>query len=93
MRKTKFEQAVWVVTWPKGTTEEWRDEGGYSPKSFEPIHADALNKFMYKSEREKRRVYGDILAVFDELAEAAAWVKIEKMGKSFVIRRAKLTVF
>ena len=89
----KFEQVVWVVTWPKGTTEEWRIEGKSAPKSFEPIHAEVLREFMYKSKREKRRIYGDILAVFDEPTEAAAWVKVERLGKSFVIRKAKLTVF
>ena len=91
MRKPKFEQTVWVVCWPKGTTEKWEDEGKGAPKDYMPITVETNLDFMYYSEKEKRDIYGFPIAIFSEKAEAEAWREAD-MSDGWDILRARLTI-
>ena len=90
MKKPMFEQVVWVVCWPKGTTDEWKQEKR-PPKDYMPIDAETNLEFQYYIKIEKRTILDGLLAVFGEYEEAAAWRKAADFG-SFVICKAKVAI-
>jgi len=82
---------VWVVTWPKGTTSEYKNEGyPGAPVDYLPISAEPYAKFEYYDKREKRTVYGAPIAVFTNRDEAVSYEKSQ--GNHFIIRPAYLSV-
>ena len=80
---------VWVVTWPKGTTKEWKRESD-PPVDYLPISAEPYANFVYYDRKEKRSIYGAPVAVFTNRDEAFAYEASQ--GKSFIIRPAYLSI-
>ena len=89
-KQPKHRIKIWVVTWPKGTTEEWKDQSDQSV-DYLPITAEVYAKFEYFNKKEKRTVYGAPVAVFTNREEAYAYEK--NQGNSFIIRPGYLEVF
>ena len=81
---------IWVVTWPKGTTEEYSQEEGNPPTDYLPITAEPCNLFTYYDSKEKRGIYGAPVAVFTNRKEAYAYEASE--GNHFTIRQGWLEV-
>lgn len=93
--QTKRIEKVWVVTWAKGTTEEWKDEP-QGPKDFESIGVEVIPEYTFDlRERGKtRKVLGFAQAVFMHKKEAQAYMEKSGMGEpSFTLRRAYLSIF
>jgi len=80
---------VWIITWPKGTTESWQEEPN-GPTNYLPIGIDPQNRFTYFDKKEKRRIYGSPVAVFFKQEEAFAYEAAE--GSEFIIRPGYLEV-
>jgi len=95
VRSTKRIEKVWVVTWPKGTTEEYKHESAPRPHDYESIGAEVEAKFTYllREGKKKRRVYGDVQAVFGNKKEGEAWIEATGNNKCFVLRPAHLSIF
>lgn len=82
---------VWVVVWPKGTTEEWKHES-QPPKDYQPIMVNPDEK--YETTVEGGRVVeGDSVAAFFRKKDAIAWRNAADYQKCFVIRPAWLSIF
>ena len=87
--KVKHRIKVWVITWPKGTTEEYKDTP-IQPVDYLPISAEPYARFEYYDKKEKRAVYGAPVAVFTNRDEAIAYEASQ--GNSFIVRPAYLEV-
>lgn len=81
---------IWVLTWPKGTTQEYAQEMEYPPTDYLPITAEPYNRFTYYDSKEKRTIYGSPVAVFTNREEAYAYETAE--GNTFTIRQGWLEV-
>lgn len=96
MGSSKRIEKVWVVTWDKGTTNEWKDDIGYNPpKDYQSIGAETAQEFMFDLYENKRwrHVFGGCQAVFSDKKEAQAWLKASGNDISFIIRPATLTIY
>lgn len=89
--KTKFKMNIYVVVWPKGTTEEYKGEP-QQPLDYEPLQCIELaDPIMYYLKDEKRDVYVMPVNVFPDRDSAQAW--LDNFGSSsFEVREAQLTV-
>jgi hypothetical protein len=91
MKKPKFRIKVWIITWPKGTTEEWQEEPN-GPKDFQPIGVEPYKTdATYYCKKEKRQVRFYPTAVFESEEEARAWEKQE--DSEFTVRPGYLEIF